>query len=377
MKIESSDNSTRRLIQLCLGYFLTYVITGVSVKYYLGLGMQDFEFLVYSTAGAMVVPTLVCVALRWYRFEPHHHVRLLGAKIPFEFFYLLPSGLCTAIIIPTTTLMYSLPYSVMVSMIIMRAAVIILSRLVDSVQIKQGYLKKKVYAEENWGVVFAMLAMGIPIFSAGKGGFDFLSSMPATIIFSSYIIAYAIRIYIMNYYKNVAAVGAKRDNKAFFAIEQFFASGTLIALSVVWFYSLDWFGLDVPQVRDFRGAFLNPHAQSLSAAFWGIFFGMVAFFSVFIFIFKGRTATFAGLVNRLTSLIAGTAATAIFWLFFDGKAPANKDWLALLLMFVAIWFSSRAERRRVAELKTAHELVDDSDEADTVSVSVKIECVKP
>ena len=43
----------------------------------------------------------------------------------------------------------------------------------------------------------------------------------------------------------------------------------------------------------------------------GIPYGAVAFFSVFIFMFQGRTATFAGLVNRLTSLIAGTTATLL------------------------------------------------------------------
>ena len=54
---KTAEGSTGRLLQLCAGYFLFYVITGVAVKYVLGSsahgypGMKDMEFLVYSTFG--------------------------------------------------------------------------------------------------------------------------------------------------------------------------------------------------------------------------------------------------------------------------------------------------------------------------------------
>ena len=41
----------------------------------------------------------------------------------------------------------------------MRGSIIVISRLIDVVQIQQGILKRKVYAEENWAVVFALLAV--------------------------------------------------------------------------------------------------------------------------------------------------------------------------------------------------------------------------
>jgi drug/metabolite transporter (DMT)-like permease len=93
----------------------------------------------------------------------------------------------------------------------------------------------------------------------------------------------------------------------------------------------------------------------------GTAFGAVAFFSVFIFMFKGRTATFAGLVNRLTSLIAGTAATLIFFYSFGGKFPAVEDWISLVFILIAVAFISKAEKKRIAELKALHELPDDAD----------------
>jgi hypothetical protein len=83
---------------------------------------------------------------------------------------------------------------------------------------------------------------------------------------------------------------------------------------------------------------------------------MVAFFSVFIFMFKGRTATFAGLVNRLTSLVAGTTATLLSFFIFGGRFPSMADWASLALIFVAVGFLSIAERKRTAELAAAKEI---------------------
>lgn len=74
---------------------------------------------------------------------------------------------------------------------------------------------------------------------------------------------------------------------------------------------------------DLRGSVLTPHPVWHFAVLSGLAYGLVAFFSVFIFMFKGRTATFAGLVNRLTSLLAGTSATLLFALFFGGKWPSR------------------------------------------------------
>src|ERR1051325_4501443 len=88
----------------------------------------------------------------------------------------------------------------------------------------------------------------------------------------------------------------------------------------------------------------------------GTAYGMVAFFSVFIFMFKGRTATFAGLVNRLTSLVAGTTATLVSAILFGGAFPKTQDWVSLGFIFVAVGFLSRAERKRMTELALSKEI---------------------
>jgi hypothetical protein len=269
--------------------------------------------------------------------------------------------------------MYTLPISVLVAMVIMRGSIIVISRLVDEAQIRQGILKKRVFHEENLAVVFALLAVatnvlllpvvdmlaarGIPAdkwlglkAGAGAGSFDFLHSVPAMTILTSYIVAYSIRLYIMNFYKNTRARGVAQDNKGFFAIEQLAATATMLLGGVLLFFGPQLFGWTDFRVAAFRDAILHP---DMAAVLSGVPYGIVAFFSVFIFMFKGRTATFAGLVNRLTSLVAGTTATLILAVFFHTKFPTAQDWISLLFILVAVYFLSRAEQRRTAELDKA------------------------
>jgi hypothetical protein len=302
--------------------------------------------------------------MRWYRLRSAHMLTWGRLRFPAEYRYILPSGILTAIVIPTTTLMYSLPISVMVAMVIMRGAIIVVSRGVDAIQIRQGLLRKRVVAAENWAVLFALLAVGTSVFWSPEvservrgwfgaaspeaapraaGAFQFLHSRAALIILCTYIVAYALRIYIMNYYKNTRPQNAPQDNKGFFAIEQMAAFTTLVVATLVL--------LAVPAHGDgplaqFQAAFTAPHPAWGWAAVAGSTFGITAIFSVFLFMFQGRTATFAGLVNRLTSLVAGTTSTLAFHRFYGGKPPASEDWLSLVFILIAVGFLSLAERQR-------------------------------
>jgi len=359
---KTAEGSTGRLIQLCIGYFVFYVVTGISVKYFTGSaalgypGMKEIEYLVYSTIGGNFIALSVALVLRWYRLTSNKLIVWGRIRFPQEILYIIPSGVCTAVVIPTTTLMYTLPISVMVAMVIMRASVIISSRIVDAVQIQQGILTRRVYAEENYAVVFALLAAAVNIFWVGTGDFYFVHSPAAVIILGSYILAYLIRIYIMNYYKNTRAKGVKLDNNGFFAIEQITATATMLGVGYVLFKSPEWFGTTDTQLLLFRNSFADPRPLWQWAIVAGVAFGLVAFFSVFIFMFKGRTATFAGLVNRLTSLVAGTTATLVSYFAFQGKFPKVQDWVSLVFILIAVGFLSRAEKKRTRELVMTHEI---------------------
>src|SRR4029078_3824689 len=103
----------------------------------------------------------IILAAGWIRLRSNRMRRVGPFTVPSEIAYIIPSGLCTAALIPTTTLMYSLPMSVMVAMVIMRGSVIVISRAVDAIQIRKGILHKRVYREEDLAVVFALLAVAV------------------------------------------------------------------------------------------------------------------------------------------------------------------------------------------------------------------------
>ncbi len=359
---KTAEGSTGRLIQFCIGYFIFYVITGITVKYFTGQaelgfpGMRDTEFLVYSTFGGSLICLLVVFARGWHRTTTESRTEFLGVKFPHAFVYILPSGICTAVVIPTTTMMYMLPISVMVAMVMMRASVIVISRAVDAIQISQGILHKKVYAQENIGVVFALGAAGTQLYFVKPGDFDFVHSPVAMGILGSYITAYSFRIYIMNYYKNTRTATHTYNNQWYFGIEQIAATVAMVGVALPVFFAPELFGWHHEQIDLLRGAVIHPQPAWLSAILAGTAYGFVAFFSVFIFMFKGRTATFAGLVNRLTSLTAGTAATLLLALIFGGKYPKTQDWISFLFILIAVAFLTVAEKRRVAELLATNEL---------------------
>lgn len=371
---DTRSGSTSRLVQLCVGYFLSYVLTGVLVKYFITVRkppMPEIAYLFNSTVGGSALALLVVLVLGWPALlQSNRNAKFGPFTLPIEVGYIVPSGICTAVVIPTTTLMYTLPISVMVAMVIMRGSVIVISRIVDAIQIRQGILHKRVYAEENWGVVFAILAVatnvlliplaealsahGIPALKwlglqagASRGNFEFLRSGPAMTILSFYVGAYAIRIYIMNFYKNTRGKGVDLDNRGFFAVEQIAAAVTMVAFGWLFFAGPDLFGWRASILLHYQAAVRAPNIPAILS---GVPFGIVAFFSVFIFMYKGRTATFAGLVNRLTSLLAGTTATLLAFFFFGLKFPSVQDWVSVGFILVAVWFLTRAERLRVAEL---------------------------
>ena len=382
---KTHDGTTERLLQLAFAYFATYIVTGIAPKYFMNTAagypaMNEVQYMVYSTLLSSLFCVSLVIAWKWYRFQSQGRITALGLTFPKEFLYIIPSGICTAVVIPTTTLMYLLPISVMVAMIIMRASIIVISRLIDSIQIRQGILTKTVYWEENMAVVFALFAVALQLlnfkgavsllretrgfipsfkqlFAFDPGNFAFITNVAAMTILTSYIIAYAIRIYIMNYFKNTRARGVPYDNKGFFAIEQLSASATmfLATLAVVFLMTPD---LADPKdfVAGFQSSFNAPHEQWLKAALAGIPYGIGAFFSVFLFMFKGRTATFACLVNRLTSLIAGTIATLAVFFLMAAKPPKPEDWIGLGVIFIAIYFLALAEKKRSCELAAAREI---------------------
>jgi len=88
---KTTEGSTGRLIQLSLGYFFFYVITGITVKYFTGSaetgfpGMKEIEYLVYSTIGGNFIALSVALVLRWYRIKSNKIISLRFSKPSFSY----------------------------------------------------------------------------------------------------------------------------------------------------------------------------------------------------------------------------------------------------------------------------------------------------
>jgi hypothetical protein len=363
-----AEGTTARLIQLCLGYYTSYVATGILVKWYTGglrtPRLSDMAFLYNNTLGSTLLCVIAVLALGWLRLPSKRTRRWFGITFPEETPFIVASGVCTAVVIPATTLLYTLPVSVMVAMVIMRGSVIVISRAVDAVLARQGLLRRPVRAEENWAVVFALLAVATNVLLAPlvrvvrgllpaefvtahvggvKGGFEFLRSPLAVSVLGAYIVAYSIRLYWMNYFKLTRRGGGGLDNRGYFAIEQLTATTTMLVVTAGLVVATRALGWQDPRLVGLSQAAAHP---DISAMLSGIPYGLIAFFSVFLFMFQGRTATFAGLVNRITSLLAGTTATLLLMMWFHLPPPGVSDWVSLVFVGVAVGLLARVEATR-------------------------------
>lgn len=375
MSKRNSEGSVAQLLSFCGWYFGLYVFTGFLAKYFTGspnpklipARMSEMAYLYNNTLGSCLLALAVVLVMGWYRMRTTRPTKFGPWTVPGELWYIVISGICAAIIIPGTTLMYTPgTVSVMVAMAIMRGCIVIVSRLIDAVQIRQGLLKKRVYEEENWAVVFALFSLTVNLFfaqllwawSAVMGKSAPFPPMDARFdafhltVLVLYVFAYSIRLYCMNYYRNTHSK-EEQDNYGYFAVEQIIACVVMAGLVCAAFFA----GPNLvtsPDAVKTLGQFNHAVTHvGLKPFLSGFPYGALAFFSVFIFMFKGRNATFAGVVNRTTSLLAGTVATILVWKWLGLRQPYTVEWIGTGLLFVAVYFLGRAEVRRAADRDNA------------------------
>lgn len=332
---------------LCAWYFAMYVMFGDGLKWLLDKrpgfpGVGNMEVLFLTTVGGMSICLAVVMIRRWHRHLESADPKGLWGILPIELAWIIPAGICAAFVIPTTTLMYSFGYSVMVAMVMMRSSLVIIGRVVDAILIKQGHSDKKVLWPEEAAWMLAACALSVVIFMAGGKDFHFLESPAAVITMLCYIVPYGFRVYIMSRSK------LKIDHRAYIGYEQYVATIVVVLASaaVIIAVKLGW---NLPQAVGYTAGYDMMVTESKFA--WaaigvGVLYGLVMFPSVFLYLHKKGSATFNVTVNRLTSLIAGTVATLIYWIGFGGKPVETIDWIALGIIVTAILFLGLASKMR-------------------------------
>jgi hypothetical protein len=320
------------LLLLSIGYFISYIGTGLAVKFFTGsaakgfMGLSSMQYLVYSTTFSNLFCLLIVLVNGWHK----------RAKLSrHEQETLILSGACTAFVIPTSTLILSFPISVMVAMVLMRVSVIVASRMIDFILNWQGLQSKKIPWQEDLAVLFAGGAVAVKLILTPPDSFHFNTA--ASLIMFFYFLAYMIRLYIMNRAKLLGLAGKSLDQRHYFGMEQLYASLFVMSTALITYLIQSNLENPTPGMgQDFLHAFTEPHPLWLGAAVSGLPYSLVAFFSVFLFLFPGKSATFTGVTNRLVSLMGGTAASLILYLFFGADFPPREDWIALGFILAAI-----------------------------------------
>lgn len=328
---------TQNLWLLGTWLFLGYVGTGVMPKVFThGLGgvekVSQNQYAVFSTAGGVTVGLLIIFGLGWLKYFK----TTIRGEVPM----IAVSGFGTAIVIVTTTLMYSFAgVSVMVAQVLMRGSVIILMLSVDGIMIWRGLSTTKITQNQYKGVAAALAAIACAIFAParplkpGQHAASFAEILPTLLAYI--FLGYAIRLFVQQLWKHKKGQAAQ-DNRGFFAVEQLFAVATLATVAGYICFSSS----TAPGLVDAQQAFSH---WNWAAMVSGVFFGLVAVPSVFLMMLKGRTGTFGALLNRVTTLIAGTISTCALAMLFVGQNwPTVYDWVSFGLLLLALNYVGKA-----------------------------------
>jgi len=329
-----------------VSYYVFYSFFGVTPKYWMKkAGMPGMSFSVHSTIGGMFFAMMIVFALGWHRRmrDISTKPRLFGIFTA-ETVITLPSGICTAVVIFTTTYMYTLG-AVVVAMIIMRGSLLVIGRLVDLLLQILGVREQNVYWQSTVAVLFGLGAvLTIAYMAWGKGG-GLLAKPAARITMIAYVGAYAVRQFIMAWYKEKNK-GDNYDMIAFFGAEQFWAFMSTLVFCVCVFGAVSLGGWENQPAQNAFAAFRHVDGVAVLSC---LPYGAIAFVSVFIFMFEAGSATFNVAINRFTSLLAGFTATYVAYRWLGQRWLKDFEMLALVILVMGFAFLFWAAFRRAME----------------------------
>ncbi len=301
------------------GYFAAYAPYSALTKYMTRYGGVRGTELLPPTAMASLVGMFVFISvMRWWKHAGSRTV--LGLRVPLPGRWTFLSGLCTAAIIPTTTLAYTFSgVSIVFMMLLMRGGVLVLAPVVDA-------LSKRRVAWPSWVALGLSLGALVAAFS-GRSSFEM--TLTAVVDVSIYLAAYFVRLRFMS---RLAKSDVEDARKKYFVEEQMVATPVLVL-------GLGLFAL-VGQ-----GTF----ARDLAAGFTTFFLSGMVPLAVLVGLLSQGTGIFGGLilldrrentfcvpVNRASSVLAGLVASlGLAWLVGE-RIPAVTEWIGAGLVLAAI-----------------------------------------
>ncbi|WP_241759308.1 hypothetical protein [Pyxidicoccus parkwayensis] len=323
------------------GYFAAYAPYSALTKALSGgslpgmtHGISGFTLLPVSATASLVGMFIFLTLKRWWRYAGHREV--LGLRVPAPGRWTLMSGLCSAAIIGTTTLAYTLPgASIVFMMLLMRGGVLVLAPLVD-------VLSGRRVRWPSW--VALGLSLGAVVVATGTEMSGTLTTLALADV-GIYLTGYFFRLRAMSH---LAKSGDPAVSIRYFVEEQMVATpalvGTLALLALI--------GGDgiLGDVRAgftgclARGHLLEEVLVGVLSQGTGIFGGLI--------LLDARENSFTVPVNRASSVLAGVVASwgLSVWMGLPGVGASELTGAALVIaaMTVLAVPTLRAARARAA-----------------------------
>jgi len=309
-----------------LGYFACYVPYSATTKALTSdllpgrEPLSGFELLPPSVLASLVGMFAFLTAMRWWPYATQARLGRWSVPRPRPLTFI--SGLCTAVIIGTTTLAYTFDgASIVFMMLLMRGGVLVLAPVVDFVSGRPV----------RW---FSWVALGLSLLAlivafADDGSYA-LTAIAAVDV-AAYLGGYFVRLKLMS---GQAKSDDPAANKRFFVEEQMVATpAVLLALLAV-----AVLGGGEGIAGELRAGFTT---------FWGRA-GVVPL-ALFVGLMSQGTGIFGGLilldrrensfcvpVNRSSSILAGLIASGILWAGLGASAPSGAQLVGAGLILAAI-----------------------------------------
>jgi hypothetical protein len=288
-------------------------------------GVAGLSLLPLSSAACVVVMVLFLGGSGWWRDAPAWSVGPF--RIPHPRPATLLSGLCTSLILTTTTLAYTFKdVSILLVMLLMRGGVLAMAPVIDA-------LTGRTPRPAAWGALgLAALALVVTV-SDAKGG---LVTTALVVNLSIYLAAYFVRLQLMS---RLAKSGDRTVNRRYFVEEQLVvAPASLLLFAVV------AFTIPGDLAGQLHGGFVD-----LPAAVWApvLLIGALSqgagIFGTLVFL-DPRENTFAVLVNRSSSIVAGVLASYLLWVAVGAKPPANTELIGAVILMGAMALLALGDR---------------------------------
>jgi hypothetical protein len=321
------------------GYFACYVPYSALTK---ALSSGIHPGVPQAVPGPVLLPSTTFVGLLamiaflwgsgWWRYASQR--RVLGLTVPMPTRWTALSGLCSAMILTTTTLAYTFTgVSIVFVMLLMRGGVLVLAPIVDAITGRHSRWF-------SWiGLSLSMAALLVAF--AEDGGHRLTLACAIDVVL--YLAAYFVRLRFMS--RLAKSTDAAVTRRYFVEEHMVTAPAALVALAMLAAWGQ---GELMLQIRE--GFFALPWAAVSSVILIGVLSEGTGIFGTLVFLDASEN-TFSVPVNRCASILAGVVASASLAAWLGAPWPSVYELaggglvvLAILVLTLGPTVSARRSR---------------------------------